>query len=187
MPTFKNEKDRQNYERLKKNPLVYGGRLRNTRYGRSRPRPLSNRQSMHLILKSSKAKGAYCLREGDRGRNFHKIQRILDKFSRKYRVKIHRRANVGNHLHLHVELADLASYNPFIRAITAAIAMAVTKSSRWKKGRGKFWDLRPFTHLVATKLGFQRVNRYIKINQYEPVFGRRQAELIVSGKAPAYG
>jgi REP element-mobilizing transposase RayT len=142
---------------------------------------------MHLILKSSRARGNYCLREGDRGRNFHKIQKILDKFSKKYQVKIHRRANVGNHLHLHIELRDLKSYNPFIRAITAAIAMAVTGCSRWKKVEGKFWDLRPFTHLVATKLGYERVNRYLKINQYEPVFGRRKAEAMVPPLKQAYG
>lgn len=178
---FKNNKDRETYERLKKNPNVYGGRFRNTRYGRSRPRPLSNTQSMHLILKSSKAKGNLCMRNGDNGKNFHKVQKILKKFAEKYEVTIHRWANVGNHLHLHVTLRTYIGYKPFIRAITAAIAMAVSGASRWKKSSGKFWDQRPFTNLVITSKSFARLARYIKINEYEPIFGRLTAEAIVEG------
>lgn len=178
---FKNNKDRENYERLKKDPLVYGGRFRNTRYGRSRGRPLSNKQSMHLILKSSRAVGRYCLRQGGRGKNFHKVQKILEKFAAKYEVTIHRWANVGNHLHLHVTLRDYNGYKPFIRATTAAIAMAITGASRWKKGFGKFWDQRPFSRLVITRAGVARLTRYIKINEFEPIFGRRKAEAIIEG------
>ena len=92
---------------------------------------------------------------------------------------------MGNHIHLHIQLKDLHGYNPFIRAITAAIAMAVSGVSRWKKSTGPFWDLRPFTHIVATKVGLQRLSRYMKINELEPLFGRLRAEEIVGKFKPA--
>ena len=112
----------------------YGGSLRNTRKGREGPRPLSTRDSMHLVLRSSKAKGNWSLR-----RSRKKIDAILDKFSSKYAVNIISQANVGNHLHLHLRLRRRRLYNPFIRAITAAIAMAATGASRWKPLKTKFW------------------------------------------------
>jgi hypothetical protein len=40
---------------LDRQKSAYGGELRNTRKGRAAARPLATRQTMHLVLRSSKA------------------------------------------------------------------------------------------------------------------------------------
>lgn len=109
--------------------LAYGGTLLNTRKGRSHGRTISTKDSMHLVLRSSKAIGAWSFRAP---KNKKAILQIISKFAKKYSVQIKSMANVGNHLHLHVQLARRDSYRPFIRAITGAIAMAVTGVNRWQ-------------------------------------------------------
>jgi REP element-mobilizing transposase RayT len=160
---------------LQRDPLAYGGILLRTRAGRARGRPLSTRDTMHLVLRSSKAVGALSFR-----RHAGRIEAILRKFADKNAVRILSFANVGNHLHLHMRLSNRQLYKRFIRALTAAIAMAVSGSSRWKKSAGKFWDYRPFTRIVKSWRGHLRLKDYIQINQLEGSGLRRaQAEWII--------
>lgn len=147
-----------------KNPSAHGGAFHRTRYGRSRPRPLSAHASVHLTLRSSLAKGAWSFRLPHHAAG---IQRLTAKFAHKHGIRLHSMANVGNHLHLHLQLGRKQSYTPFIRALTAAIAMAVTRRSRWQKNQSKFWDQRPFTRLVQGAKAFLRVQDYVEINNLE--------------------
>jgi len=155
---------------LRKFPVhfsAYGGTYRNTRRGRSKPRPLSRRHSMHLVLRSTRARGEWSFW---RLQNRRQIERILAKFAKKHRVRIISKANVGNHLHLHIRLFHLIGYKRFIRAVTGSIAMAVTGKSRWNlaaDSKQKFWDLRPFTRIVIGTRDFSNVNNYVRINQLE--------------------
>lgn len=136
----------------------------NKREGRQGPRPLDTKNTMHLVLRSSKAKGAWSFR-----RHKAKINKIIDKFSHKYGVRIIMGANVGNHIHLQIKLANRFTYKPFIRALTASIMMAVTGASRWKPNacEGKFWDYRPFTRVVTGLRAFLALRDYVEINQME--------------------
>lgn len=107
------------------------------------------------------------------------MKQIISKFAHKYEVKVYSSANVGNHLHLHIKLSNRFTYYKFIRAITAAIAMAVTGASRWQPLRktesqksnrqikDRFWDYRPFTRVVVGFRGFLNLKDYIEINQME--------------------
>lgn len=167
---------------LKEEPKAYGGELLKTRKGRSRGRPLDTKQSMHMVLRSSLAIGPWSFR-----RHHKKIDLIVKKFSNKYGVKILSLANVGNHLHFHLQLTSRHTYKPFIRAITAAIAMAVTGASRWQplarrfklatqnkpsmknenRKKIKFWDYRPFTRVVIGFRALLNLKDYIRINQIE--------------------
>ena len=102
------------------------------------------------------------------------------------------RANVGNHLHLHIKLSHRYSYTPFIRAVTAAIAMAVTGASRWRPLAelcdGRFWDFRPFTRVVTGFKDHLGLKKYIELNQLEGAgLNREQARHILTrqwGLAP---
>lgn len=116
---------------------------------------------MHLVLRSTRAKGEWSFR---RPRNEALINRIVDKFAVIYGVRVVSMANVGNHLHLQIKLSNRFGYRPFIRAVTSAIAMAVTGVNRWtknqenapgqrtRKKREKFWDYRPYTRVVEREL-----------------------------------
>ncbi len=185
---------------LKNQNKAYGGELQKTRKGRQGPRPLDTKNTMHLVLRSSKAKGSWSF---NRTENYKKIKAILTKFTTKYGIQVLSMASVGNHLHLHIKLTNRYTYKPFIRAITAAIAMAVTKRSRWSQSsstsdektdsmesaRGvissskkwKFWDYRPFTRVILGFKNLLTLKDYIKINQLEGFYGRQHAELIIKG------
>ncbi|MGE4133979.1 MAG: hypothetical protein AB7F86_20245, partial [Bdellovibrionales bacterium] len=102
--------------------------------------------------------------------NKKKDRSIVHKFSNKYGVRIHSLANVGNHLNFHLQLTNRHTYKPFIRALTASIAMAVTGVNRWTKRSGqkaKFWDYRPYTKVVMSLRQFLNLRDYVQINQYE--------------------
>ena len=121
---------------------------------------------MHLVLRSSKARGEWSFL---RKKNYLAIERILVKFSEKHGVEILRAANVGNHVHLQIKLARRAAYRPFVRAITAAIMMSTTGYSRWKRApkNFRFWDRRPFTRVIVGFRALLGLRQYIEINRLE--------------------
>lgn len=155
---------------LKKEKNAFGGSLFTTRKGREGSRPLSTRETMHLVLRSSKAQGDWSFKKPN---NEKAIRRILQKFSEKYGIQILSAANVGNHIHLQIKLGSRYTYKPFIRAITSAIALAVTGINRWTKlayednRRLKFWDQRPFTRVIQHFKAYLNLRDYIRINVLE--------------------
>ncbi len=151
---------------LKREASSYGGELLKTRDGRKKGRPLDTRYTMHLVMRSSKATGDWSFK---RPMNEKKIKEIIHKFSIKYGVRILSLANVGNHLHLQIKLGNRYAYFAFIRAVTGAIAMAITQINRWNKSRKKikFWDYRPFTRVVESLRAFLNLRDYIRINTLE--------------------
>ena len=156
--------------------LEYGGLYSRRRFDRSRARPLSSRHTLHLVVRSSKARGPWSF---TKKQNYNRIHDIIQKFARKHRVQVVKLAIVGNHIHLHIKLAKTPVYKPFIRAITAAIAMAITGASRWRNRlKEKFWDLRPYTRLVVGEKARRTLNDYIAVNQLEG-FGCTRKEALV--------
>jgi hypothetical protein len=65
---------------LKPESKSHGGELRKKRKGRG-ARPISAKESMHLVLRSSKAKGDWSFK---RKENEKKISSIIAKFSKKF-------------------------------------------------------------------------------------------------------
>src|ERR1700678_3161062 len=88
---------------FQKQSKSYGGELRKTSKGRSGPRPLDHKGTMHLVMRSSKAKGDWSFRYKD---NPRRIKEIVNKFAGKYGIKVLSLANVSNHLHFHIKLAS---------------------------------------------------------------------------------
>lgn len=167
-----------------KEKSAYGGELRKTRRGRG-ARPLATRHTIHLVLRSSRATGP---RSFKTAKNSRAIGLIVGQFSRKFGVQVLSLANVGNHLHFQVKLGNRFAFKPFIRAVTGAIAMAISGVSRWNPGCGeKFWDYRPFTRVVDGGLtAFLRVRDYVRINQLEGFgFTRTVARIIVKDELPS--
>lgn len=145
---------------------AYGGTLLKTRKGRARARPISTGQTMHLVLRSTRATGPWSFRQP---KNYSGVEKILEKFSTKHGVRLHSYAINLNHLHLHVKVASRQGYKRFIRAISAAIAMLVMRKSRWRQVALKFWDYRPFSRVVVGERGRQTMRDYIRLNQLESI------------------
>jgi REP element-mobilizing transposase RayT len=164
-----------------KSAKSFGGILRNTRAGRQGSRPLATKSSMHLVLRSSKAKGTQSMTFGN---HRQRIREVFWKFSKKYGVRIHSLANVGNHLHLHLQLTSRYTYKKFICAVTAAVAMLLTKARKGhpqKTGKHeRFWDYRPFTRVLNSWTEFLSLKDYIQINKFEGIgIGRVKAVTFV--------
>ncbi len=176
-----NRRKNPQLELLKKHKSAFGSSLMKKRKGRAGPRPLSTRTTMHLVLRSTKAVKDWSFK---RSNNESRITSILEKFSHKYGVKLISVGNAGNHLHIHLKLSNRYAYKAFIRAITAAIAMAVTGASRWNKlkysAQDRFWDYRPFTRIVESFKAFLNLKDYVEINQLEGQgYSRQQARLMI--------
>jgi len=163
-------------------PTDHGGELRKKRSGR-KARSLTCRHSLHLVLRSSKARGRMSFTAG---KNRRKITEIVYKHAARNGICMISFANVGNHLHLHIQLASQRTvelrgrfeklmhrdlYKRFIRSITGAIALAALGAS---PGHAKvlapgdrFWDQRPFTRYVATTRHFLKMKDYMEVNRLE--------------------
>ena len=154
-------------QQVRKEKSEHGGSIRGSR---KRKRPIGVRSSMHLVLRSSKAKGRWSFR------NFEtEIHEILVKFSRKNHIQILSAANVGNHLHLHIQVRRRDLFRAFIRAVTSAIMMKVTGFSRWKPSpeNFQFWDMRPFSRIISTWKEFLTLKAYVEVNQWEALGYRK--------------
>ncbi len=146
---------------LKKEKSDHGGSIP---HPKKRKRPLGRRKSMHMVLRSSKAKGSWSFR-----RHQEAIENVLNKFAKKYHIQILDHANVGNHIHLHLKTSTRNNYKAFIRAVTSAIRSLVTGYSRWNPAPNafSFWDLRPWSRVLNSFIEIKNLNKYIGINQLE--------------------
>lgn len=158
-------RDRELQHNRKRNWSVHGGDYHKTRFGRSRPRPVGEGVTMNLTLRSTQARGQWSFRNE---RNWRAITTITAKFCERFNVRVVRLSNVGNHLHFHVLFMCRKSYVKFIRALTSAIASAITGCSRWTKGiPTPFWDQRPFTRLIRNIKEWEIFDRYLDLNDLE--------------------
>ena len=168
----------QQIKLLKDLPKAYGGDLLKKSKARMSGRPLDTRNSMHFVLRSTQAKGEWSFKR-------HKIEvkKIIERFAHKFGVRLNSLANVGNHLHLHLQLTNRYTYNGFIRAISAAIMMKVTGTSRWKKfsSEKKFWDRRPFSRVIIGYHAILKVRDYITINRLQGIgYTKDQARFYIA-------
>lgn len=169
---------------IQKMESQYGGDLLTTRKARSQGRPLNTQNSMHLVLKSSKALGDWSFLSD---RNRKAIRHVVLKFAKKYGVRVQSIANVGNHLHMQIRLSNRHSYAPFIKAISAAIAMAITGINRWTQKSGeklRFWDRRPYSRVIFGFKGILSLRNFIRLNHQEGIgIPRHQARKMLTFKA----
>ena len=161
---------------LEKKSFAYGGALLKKRKARLHARPLTTKATMHLVLRSSQARGEYSLLQKE-----HKliIDNVFRKFSKIHAVKILKLVNVSNHLHLEVKLGRRASWRPFIGAVTGAIALKI--------GKGKlkrFWDRRPFTRILRSFRERIILRKYFELNELEALgMNRLNARFFLASKS----
>jgi putative transposase len=162
-----------------KTSLAYGGILRKSSKNRG-ARPLSKKDSLHVVMRSSKAKGLWSFQHSN---NKKKLTEIVKSMSLKNGVQILSFANVGNHLHMHVRITNRTLYKAWIRGLTSAIAMLVAQRKglqTLKDMKQKFWDYRPFTRVVSSLKAFLTLKDYIQINELEGAgVGRAHAVVLI--------
>lgn len=162
---------------------AHGGGLRAGK--RKIARPFDPKRPIHIVLRSSRAKGHWSML-----RHKDVIEQRLDQLANKYRIRLHRIANVGNHLHLLVSLGpernaqrstrvaralrigetryerSRARFSGFLRELAGTIAMAVTRASKIKPA-GRFWDALAFTRMLHWGREFEAGMLYLVKNLFE--------------------
>ena len=158
---------RQNYERFR-SELRFGGSLTTKARGRT-ARPISSKDPMHVVLKSTKAVGKFSF--GHKS-NVRQVNEIVRRHCKKYGVKLIEFSNNFNHIHLLVRFPSRAIYLRFIRSLTGSLALAISGASKLRGlksifgGKG-FWDFRPFTRVVKSWRGYKVARDYVVLNQLE--------------------
>lgn len=148
--------------------LAFGGSLSKKANGRG-ARPISSKDPMHLVLRSTKAKGKFSLGHSS---NVRRVNEIIQKNCVKYGVKLIEYSNNFSHLHLLAKFPSRALYLRFIRSVTSSIAIAVSGANKLKAlkeifGAKGFWDFRPFTRIVKSFRGYKIARDYVVLNQLE--------------------
>ena len=111
-------------------------------------RPIDPKQALHVVLRSSQARGELSML---RPRNSGPIHDFTHALARRWGVRLYRYANVGNHIHLLIQVPSRAVWRRFLRELAeAGIAILVTGAKKGaalaanSTGRG-FWDHLAFT------------------------------------------
>ncbi len=151
-----------------KKEQAFGGTLLKKAKNRH-DRPVSSKHPMHLVLKSTKAKGRFGF---GTTKNSQAIRKLVDAHCSRYGVKCIQYSNNFNHLHLMLKFPSRAVYLRFIRSLTGAIALAVSGASKLTSlkaifGGAKFWDFRPFTRIVYGWRGYSIARDYVLLNRLE--------------------
>lgn len=141
--------------------LDHGGDIRQGK--RKVQRPFDPKRPLHVVLRASRARGEWSmLRPQHEGR----IQREIEKLSKRYGVKVYRSVNVGNHLHLLIQARKRKDFQSFLRVLTGAIAFLITGT---RKGLpvGRFWDKLAYSRIVSWGREFETLAKYFVKNLFE--------------------
>jgi hypothetical protein len=127
-------------------------------------RPIAQKRPLHLVMRSSHARGAQSFLIPQRARQIEKIARDL---GREKQVRLYRLANAGNHLHLVVFPKSRKAFNAYIKALTGLIARITLGAERGKAKGLKFWDARPYTRIIEWGKDYRGVLNYLFRNTLE--------------------
>ncbi len=133
----------------------FGGSLLSGK--RKTARPLSLRQPIHLVLKSS---GSSCFVPGHR-----KMELLIKSHAKRYGIQLYEVSLNWSHIHLLVKLPSRDAYLAFIRTLTSLLVSLLSKlKGRSLKG---LFDLRPFTKILSWGKQFKAVVAYHELNDLE--------------------
>jgi REP element-mobilizing transposase RayT len=127
-------------------------------------RPISTQHAMHVVLRSSKAKGDWSLHSP---RNLKLVERTLKKLAHQFGITIYRYAIVSNHIHILLKLSNRFTFAPFMRALAGTIALKVTGANKLKALTEKFWDFIPWSRVVEWGKAYTRAKAYVFQNELE--------------------
>ncbi|MGK5084420.1 transposase [Bdellovibrionota bacterium FG-1] len=140
-----------------------------TKGKRKEIRPVDPKQALHVVLRSSRARGELSMLHP---RHCDPIQHFTQKLARRWGVRLYRYANVGNHIHLLIQVPSRAVWKRFLRELAGGIAIIVTGAKKGaalrpnETGRG-FWDHLAFTRIVHFGRDFTGIGRYLIKNLFE--------------------
>lgn len=147
-------------------------------------RPIDTKQALHVVLRSSKARGELSLLHP---KHCNAIERHVQKTAKRCGVRVYRFANVGNHLHLLVKVPSRPAWKRFAKQLSGGIAQIVTGARKGaalnvpmnrsvsefkddslpESAQRAFWDHLLFTRIVSFGRDFNGVAKYLIKNLFE--------------------
>jgi REP element-mobilizing transposase RayT len=124
-------------------------------------RPFSTRHPLHVVLRSTRARGAWSLRRAEA-----RLRDAMRTIARRTSVRVYDYANVGNHIHLLVRAKHRSRFQAFLRSFAGIAARLVTGARRGRPV-GRFWDTLAYSRIVTWGRQFTRVREYIVQNELE--------------------
>jgi hypothetical protein len=138
-------------------------------------RPFASRRPLHVVMRSPLARGPWSML---RAANRAAIDVILKRYASRYRVRVYRFANVGNHLHMVVLARDRFGFQSFLRVFAGNVARAITGARRGSP-RGRFWEWTAYSRVLFWGRAFAEACAYVHKNlleaegiSREPMVGR---------------
>ena len=144
-----------------KGPTTHGGEY--SKGKRKKQRPISIKKSMHIVMKSSKAKGSYSLRA------IHhktKVEELIWRYAKRFHIKIYRFSVNFNHIHFVLKAKRREHLQNFLRTTAGLIACFILKAKKGIK-KGKFWNLLAFSRIVEWGKAFRIAMAYLLQNELE--------------------
>ncbi len=139
-------------------------------------RPIDPKQALHVIMKSSKARGMLSMLHP---KHCNAVETHVHKTAKRYGVRVYRFANVGNHLHLLIQVPTRQAWIRFSKEISGGIAQIVTGARKGlalprsasdkmpESALRAFWDHLLYTRIVSFGRDFNGVGRYVIKNLFE--------------------
>jgi REP element-mobilizing transposase RayT len=139
-------------------------------------RPIDPKQALHIALRSSKARGSLSMLHP---KHCNSIERFVQKTAKRWGIKLYRYANVGNHLHLLIQVPTREAWKRFSKELSGGIAQIVTGAQKGaalnrdnnpsipESAKRGFWDHLLYTRIVSFGRDFNGMCRYIIKNLFE--------------------
>ncbi len=125
-------------------------------------RPLDQKRKLHLILKSSHARGSKSFIT-----NKLEVRRIIEAKAAKYGIVIHGLEIMRDHIHLFVSFKSRELIQNFMKVATGLIARFITKARKGKPFGKRFWDGLAFTRIVKGQRDERNLKNYLAKNGIE--------------------
>ncbi len=153
--------------------LEHGGEIRRGR--RKLARPFDPKRALHVVLRSSRARGPWSLLAP---KNKVQVHLLLESVSTRFGIRVYRSANAGNHLHLLLRAKSRQSLQGFLRTLAGLLARKITGAKKGQS-RGKFWDLLAYSRVVAWGKAFREVRDYLVSNRIQSFIGIRPSKRVL--------
>jgi REP element-mobilizing transposase RayT len=125
-------------------------------------RPLDRKRPLHIILKSSLARGSKSFVS-----NQLVVKSLIEAKAKAYGIKIHGLEIMRDHIHLFVSFKSRVFVQSFMKVTTGLIARAITKAAKGKPFGKRFWDGLAFTRIITGRRDFATMRNYLVKNRIE--------------------
>lgn len=142
--------------------LNHGGELGKGK--RKSRRPFDPKRPLHVVMRSTRAKGEWSMLHP---KNTRRVNGIVREAASKHDIQLFKFANVGNHLHFLFRARKVEALRAFMREVSGQIAFQITGSRKTHPLKGKFWDLLPYSRVVSWGRDLKAVTSYLIGNLFE--------------------